>query len=136
VVAVDGIANAGYQGIAEAHSVVQGALAIGGLLLFAASSPPQKYDLTPILGHEAAVQAHTHAGLHVGAADPAVLGIIAGTSRGPMQKWTESLDLARSARDRLPPTLAANSTLDGLSGALSMALGAGGTCLTVSATCG
>src|SRR5262249_1446247 len=34
-----------------------------------------------------------------------------------------------------PPTLAANSTLDCLSGALSMALEASGPCFTLSATC-
>jgi 3-oxoacyl-[acyl-carrier-protein] synthase II len=87
------------------------------------------------LALEAAVQAHADAGLDRNPPDPSALGIMAGTSRGPMAKWTESLDQARSGRDRLPPTLAANSTLDCLSGALSMALGAGGPCLTVSATC-
>ena len=69
------------------------------------------------LALEAAVQAHAHAGLDTNSPDPEALGMIAGTSRGPMQKWTESLDIARSGRNRLPPTLAANSTLDGLSGA-------------------
>ncbi len=87
------------------------------------------------LALEAAVQAHADAGLDVQAPDPAVLGIMAGTSRGPMQKWTEALDFARSGRSEMPPTLAGNSTLDCLSGALSMALSAGGPCLTVSATC-
>ncbi len=87
------------------------------------------------LALEAAVQAHADAGLDAQPPDPSSLGIIAGTSRGPMQKWTECVDRSRSSRNRLPPTLAANSTLDGLSGALSMALGAGGPCLTVSATC-
>ncbi len=87
------------------------------------------------LALEAAVQAHADARLDSHPPDPSALGIIAGTSRGPMQKWTESLDRSRSGRNRLPPTLLANSTLDGLSGALSMALGAGGPCLTVSASC-
>ena len=87
------------------------------------------------LALEAAVQAHADAGLDTHPPDPSALGIIAGTSRGPMQKWTESLDRSRSGRNRLPPTLAADSTLDGLSGALSIALGAGGPCVTVSAAC-
>jgi len=95
----------------------------------------RKLDRCVQLAHEAAVQAHTDAGLHTHTSDPSALGIMAGTSRGPIQKWTESLDLARSGRRELPPTLTANTTLDCVSGALSMALGAGGPCLTVSATC-
>ncbi len=87
------------------------------------------------LALEAAVQAHADAGLDAHPPDPSALGVIAGTSRGPMQKWTESLDQSRSGSNRLSPTLAANSTLDALSGALSVALGAGGPCFTVSATC-
>ena len=52
-----------------------------------------------------------------------------------MRKWNESLELARSGRRQWPPSLAAHSTLDSLSGALSMTLGASGPCLTVSCTC-
>ncbi len=94
-----------------------------------------KMDRCVQLALEAAIQAHHGAGLHTHIPDPSALGVIAGTSRGPMQKWTESLDLARSGRGELPPTLTTNSTLDCLSGTLSMALGAGGPCVTVSATC-
>lgn len=94
-----------------------------------------KLDRCVQLAIEAAVQARASARLNSHVPDPSALGIIVGTSRGPMQKWTETVDLARSGRRDLPPTLAANSTLDSLSGALSMELGAGGPCLTVSATC-
>jgi 3-oxoacyl-[acyl-carrier-protein] synthase II len=94
-----------------------------------------KMDRCVQLAIEAAIQAQADAGLSVPVTDPGAMGIIAGTSRGPMQKWTEGLELARAGRRELPPTLAATSTLDCLSGALSIALGAGGPCLTVSATC-
>jgi 3-oxoacyl-(acyl-carrier-protein) synthase len=94
-----------------------------------------KLDRCVQLAMEATARAHADAGLDTRTVDSAVLGIMAGTSRGPMQKWNEGVELARSGRRELPPTLAANSTLDSLSGALSMALEAGGPCLTVSATC-
>jgi 3-oxoacyl-[acyl-carrier-protein] synthase II len=95
----------------------------------------QKMDRCVQIALEAAVQAHADAGLHTRTVERSLLGIIAGTSRGPVRKWNESVDLVRSGRRELPPTLAANNTLDCLSGALSMALDAGGPCLTVSATC-
>jgi 3-oxoacyl-[acyl-carrier-protein] synthase II len=94
-----------------------------------------KMDRCVQLALEAAVRAGADAGLPPSGPDGSALGIMVGTSRGPMAKWIEGLDLARSGRRKLPPTLAAHSTLDSLGGALSMALGARGPCLTVSATC-
>jgi 3-oxoacyl-(acyl-carrier-protein) synthase len=87
------------------------------------------------LALEAADQALADAGLPVGSAHAASLGIMVGSSRGPMQKWTEMLNWVRSSSRPLPPTLAANSTLACLSGSLAMAFEATGPCLTVSATC-
>jgi 3-oxoacyl-[acyl-carrier-protein] synthase II len=94
-----------------------------------------KMDRCVQLALEAAVQAHADAGLNTREIHPSALGIIAGTSRGPMRKWNEAVELSRSGRRVLPPTLAASNTLDSLSGAISLALEAGGPCLTVSATC-
>jgi 3-oxoacyl-(acyl-carrier-protein) synthase len=94
-----------------------------------------KLDRSVQLALEAASQAFEDAHLDVQRPARARLGIIAGTSRGPVQKLTEMLDLVRSRSRPLPPTLAANSTLACLSGALSMAFEASGPCLTVSATC-
>lgn len=94
-----------------------------------------KFDRCVRLALEASGQAFADAGLAAQTPEAARLGIIAGTSRGPMQKWTEMLNWLRSSARPLPPTLAANSTLACLSGALAMAFEAGGPCLTVSATC-
>ncbi len=94
-----------------------------------------KMDRCVRLALEAADQALADAGLSARRSDDAPLGIVVGTSRGPMQKWTEMLDWLRSSSRPLPPTLAANSTLACLSGALAMAFEATGPCLTVSATC-
>jgi 3-oxoacyl-[acyl-carrier-protein] synthase II len=95
----------------------------------------QKLDRCVLLALGAAGQAFTDAQLHVSPPENARLGIIAGTSRGPIQKWTEMIDRLRGGSRSLPPTLGANSTLACLSGTLSMAFEAGGPCVTVSATC-
>lgn len=61
--------------------------------------------------------------------DPTRLGVLVGNSRGPA-----GLLHSPPAR-RVRPTEATNSAVASLSGALSLALGAQGPCLTVSATC-
>jgi 3-oxoacyl-[acyl-carrier-protein] synthase II len=94
----------------------------------------QKLDRCVQLALQAAGQAITDAGLAHKTPDPPRLGVIVGTSRGPIQKVAEMLDLLRQGR-RLPPTLTAHSTLACLSGTLAMAFEAKGPCLTVSATC-
>ncbi len=94
-----------------------------------------KMDRCVQLGLEAAAQAFADAQLQMQPIDTNRLGIVAGTSRGPAQKWTELIDLIRGGCRRLPPTLAAHSTIACLSGALAMAFEAGGPCWTTSATC-
>jgi 3-oxoacyl-[acyl-carrier-protein] synthase II len=94
-----------------------------------------KMDRCVQLALEAAGQAVADADLPSRGPAAAALGIVAGTSRGPMGKWTEMLDMTRTSRRPLPPTLAANSTLACVSGALAMAFEAAGPCLTISATC-
>src|SRR5262249_4266867 len=94
-----------------------------------------KMDRCVQLALEAAGQAFSDAQLDAKAGDSTRLGIVAGTSRGPIQKWTEMLELARSSSRSLPPTLAANSTLACVSGAVARAIKASGPCMTVSATC-
>ena len=61
--------------------------------------------------------------------DPTRVAILAGNSRGPAGLWT------LPATRRVRPTEAAHFAIAALSGALSLALGARGPCLTVSATC-
>ncbi len=93
-----------------------------------------KMDRCVQLASEAATQAYEDSQLDKKPVDPIRLGIVAGTSRGPMHKWVETTDLLREGR-RLPPTLAANGTLASMSGTLAMAFEASGPCSTVSATC-
>jgi 3-oxoacyl-(acyl-carrier-protein) synthase len=61
------------------------------------------------------------------------LGIIAGTSRGPVSKLIESYEQVQ--RGRVKPSLAATSTLASLSGTLAAHFLAGGPALTVSSAC-
>jgi 3-oxoacyl-[acyl-carrier-protein] synthase II len=77
----------------------------------------------------AARQAWDDARLSTTPLPPCRLGVIAGTSRGPVGKWTESV------RERVLPTHAANCTIASLSGALSVHFKTHGPCFTVSATC-
>lgn len=95
----------------------------------------RKMDRCVQLALAAAGQAFDDARLAERDAEATRLGMVVGSSRGPMQKWTEMLDHVRSGSHRLPPTLGANSTLGCLSGALAKAFAATGPCLTVSATC-
>jgi len=94
-----------------------------------------KMDRTMQLALEAAKRAFADARLDQNRPAPSRLGVIAGTSRGPMQKWSELIGLVNGGARRLPPRLGANTTLACLSGALSLAFEAGGPCLTVSAAC-
>ena len=64
---------------------------------------------------------------------PDRVAVIAGTSRGPVGKFAASMNFAAS--DRIPPSLAPNTTIAGLSGAIAQALDARGPSVTVSATC-
>ncbi|MES2707506.1 MAG: beta-ketoacyl synthase N-terminal-like domain-containing protein [Verrucomicrobiota bacterium] len=62
------------------------------------------------------------------------LGIICGSSRGPMRKWEEAHELLRTGR-RMKATLAATTTLASASGALAQVLEARGPSWAVSAAC-
>lgn len=64
---------------------------------------------------------------------PDRLAVIAGTSRGPVGKCAAATHLPD--RRRIPPSLAPNTTIAGLSGAIAQALDARGPSWTVSATC-
>ncbi len=62
------------------------------------------------------------------------LGVIYGTSRGPLDKWEEASHLLRTGR-RMKPTLAATTTLASGAGALVQVLGAQGPSWVVSTAC-
>jgi 3-oxoacyl-[acyl-carrier-protein] synthase II len=93
----------------------------------------EKMDRSVQLALHAAAQAIGHAGLDA-SVSPKRVGIVAGTSRGPIEKVAEMMTLVRDNR-RPPPSLAAYATIASLSGAISLAFEARGPCLTVSATC-
>lgn len=61
------------------------------------------------------------------------LGIMAGTSRGPVGKLVESFEQVH--QKRVKPSLAASSTIASLSGTLASHFMAGGPALTISAAC-
>ncbi len=62
-----------------------------------------------------------------------LVGVVLGTSRGPLGKWAELF--RQTDGGRMPPSLAVNTSISSLSGAVSMGLGLKGPCLTVSAAC-
>ncbi|MDB6133089.1 MAG: 3-oxoacyl-(acyl-carrier-protein) synthase 2 [Verrucomicrobiales bacterium] len=65
---------------------------------------------------------------------PERLGVICGSSRGPIGKWEEAYDLMHTGQ-RMKPTLAATTTLAAASGALAQVLEANGPSWLVSAAC-
>lgn len=79
-------------------------------------------------------QAAAQAGLFDKPVAAGRLGVIGGTSRGPLGKWEEASQLWRSGR-RMKPTLAATTTLAAGAGALGQVLGAQGPSWVVSAAC-
>jgi 3-oxoacyl-[acyl-carrier-protein] synthase II len=94
--------------------------------------PVRRMDRSAQLGWRAATQALQAAGL---ARDRAglELGVIAGTSRGPVGRLAVAVE--RAGDRRCPPSLAADCTLASLTGVIAQALGLAGAGLTVSATC-
>lgn len=92
-----------------------------------------KMDRSVHLALAAARQAWESAGLSASRPAPTRIGIIVGTSRGPVGKWSESL--RQLEQERMLPSLAANSTLACLSGVLSVIFQTQGPSFTVSATC-
>lgn len=82
----------------------------------------------------AARQAAVQAGIFDQAVAADRLGVICGTSRGPLEKWEEASQLVRTGR-RMKPTLAATTTLAAGAGALAQVLDARGPSWMVSAAC-
>lgn len=82
----------------------------------------------------AAHQAAEQAQLFSRPPDRERLGVLCGTSRGPLQKWEEAHALLRAGR-RMKPTMAATTTLASTTGALAQALNARGPSWLVSAAC-
>lgn len=93
----------------------------------------RKMDRSVQLAACAAAEAWRDAQLTNGSLPPERIGIIAGTSRGPVEKSSEAHE--RLHQGPLLPSLAANTTLASLSGALSLCFHAQGPCFTVSAAC-
>ena len=77
-------------------------------------------------------QAWQQAGL-TGACLPERIGVIVGSSRGPVVKMAEAFD--RLERGDIPPTLVAECSLGSLAGTLAQAFGAKGPGSVISATC-
>jgi len=94
----------------------------------------RKMDRAVRLAADAAREAMRQAGLIRGEFDARRLGVIIGSSRGPLEKWDESLRRMGEGK-RLLPSSSANSALASCSGALSLEFGARGPCLTVSGAC-
>lgn len=92
-----------------------------------------KLDRSAQMAFTAARQAWNDARLPTKTLPARRIGIIAGTSRGPVGKWTESLQCAEAGR--MPPGLAANTGIASLSGALSILFKTQGPSYTVSAAC-
>jgi 3-oxoacyl-[acyl-carrier-protein] synthase II len=92
----------------------------------------RRLDRSAQLALAAARQAIDAAGLR-GAVDANEVGVIIGSSRGPISRTAESVrDTQRSA---LSPTTSAETTPASLSGMIAQANGFGGSALLVSATC-
>ena len=93
-----------------------------------------KLDRTAKLAIAAANEAWLQSGLNESEIDPDRISVIAGTSRGPVEKWEETYKRQVAGKVQLP-SLAATGTMAALSGSMSQFLGARGTSLTLSSTC-
>ncbi|MFN0066303.1 MAG: beta-ketoacyl-[acyl-carrier-protein] synthase family protein [Limisphaerales bacterium] len=94
--------------------------------------PVRRMDRSAQLGWIAAGQALDMAGLKENP-DGLEIGVIAGTSRGPVSRLAEGF--ARVGARRHPPSLAADCTLASLTGVLAQGFRLTGVGATVSATC-
>jgi 3-oxoacyl-[acyl-carrier-protein] synthase II len=92
-----------------------------------------RMDRAAQLALAAARQAYEGAGLGNQAVAPERVGVAVGSSRGPIRKWTETFDGLE--KNRVLPSLAADSTPACLSGVISFGLGVGGPAYVVSAAC-
>ena len=94
----------------------------------------RKMDRSVQLALDAASQAAADARLALATTSRPSVGVVVGTSRGPVHKVAEVAQRQHHLR-QTSPCASAYSTLACISGALSMALRAGGPSLTVSAAC-
>jgi 3-oxoacyl-[acyl-carrier-protein] synthase II len=94
--------------------------------------PVRKLDRCVQMAWLAANQAWTQARL-ADAYSPTQIGIMVGSSRGPLGKRSESFGL--TGKQKFPPSLSANSTFACISGALAQAFKLKGPSATISATC-
>ena len=94
--------------------------------------PVRKMDQCVQMAWLAARQAWNQAHL-AEAYSPARIGIVAGSSRGPLGKRSESF--GNPGRHKYPPSLSANSTFACISGALAQPFKLKGPGATLSATC-
>jgi len=95
---------------------------------------PNRADRMVRLALAAAAEAYRDAMLHSRGIDPARIAVVVGTSRGPVEVWDASW--RAHERGAAPgPTLLPNGTIACVSGALSVAFGARGPSMAVSATC-
>jgi len=94
--------------------------------------PVRRMDRSVQLAWLAAQQALQIAGLDQGH-DGLSMGVITGSSRGPLGKVAEGYE--RLKQRRYPPSLSADCTFAALSGALAQTLEVAGPSVTVSATC-
>jgi len=92
----------------------------------------KRMDVGTQMAAIAALEAASSAGLD--SASPSRIGVVTGTSRGPMRKWIEAEQRHQSGR-RMLPSLSAHSTVSCTSGLIAQELGAGGPSMTLSATC-
>lgn len=92
--------------------------------------PARKLDRTVQLAWLAADAAWRQSGLDI---HPERTGIVAGTSRGPLDKFLEAV--ASVQRGRVAPSLAVSGTLASISGALAQRFEMQGPSATLSATC-
>jgi 3-oxoacyl-(acyl-carrier-protein) synthase len=94
--------------------------------------PVRKLDRSVQMAWLAARQAWNRAGL-AGAYPPTRIGIMVGSSRGPLGKRSESFGMA--GKHRFPPSLSANNTFACISGALAQLFKLKGPGAMISATC-
>jgi len=93
----------------------------------------RKMDRLVQMALHAALEAWGNAKLAISSVSADRVAIFAGTSRGPLGKWTESHQ--RYSIGKMRPSLAPNTTIACLSGALALALGAQGPAATISSAC-
>lgn len=93
----------------------------------------RKMDRLVQMAVHAAWEAWENAGLAVSSVSADRVAVFAGTARGPLSKWNESEQ--RYSMGRMRPSLAPNTTIACLSGALALTFCAQGPAATISSAC-